>query len=131
MNFLELAEQVRSGDADALKAYIQLKKAEEDLKQAFTVIQPLAIDQADKYEGKTFQAFGAQIEKKSAAGKWDYSHISAWKDAKEKVTYVEKIAQAGGGVDLKTGEQIDRAIKIEGKSTIAVKLLQQLPAEND
>ena len=66
-NYIQLSQQVVSGDVDALKAYIQLKQAEKEIAEAIKVVQPLAIDEADKYSGKTFQAFGAIIEKKNGA----------------------------------------------------------------
>lgn len=42
-------------------------------------------------------------------------------DLKNRLKYVEKIAQAGGGFD-DAGNEIGKAIRIEGKQTIAIKL---------
>ena len=49
--------------------------------------------------------------------------LKAYEDAKKKVSYIEKIAQAGGGVDTETGEEITAATKINGKTTIFIKQL--------
>jgi len=124
MELLQLALSAKSGDCDPLSAYVELKKIEDELNQALKMVQPLAIDEAEKWKEKSFKYAGAIIEKKSAASRWDYSHIPAWQTAKSKLTYVEKIAQAGGGYDEETTEQIEKAVKIEGKSTIAVKLVK-------
>lgn len=120
--FLELAQSAFNGEADPLEAYVALKKAEQEVSDALKIVQPLAINEADKYPGKTINLSDATIEKRSAASRWDYSGVAAWSGAKEKLTYIEKIAQAGGGVDPDTAEEIGRAVKIEGKATIAVSL---------
>lgn len=122
MNYKEITDQVVNGDINALKAYIDLKVAEKELEYALAVVQPLAINEADKYTEKTFKAFGAVIEKRSAPGRWDYAQVNAWKQAKDRLAYIEKISQAGGGADMDSGEVIDKAIKIPGKAIIAINL---------
>jgi hypothetical protein len=48
----------------------------------------------------------------------------AYSQAKERLKYIEKIAQAGGGYDNVTSEEIGKAVKIEGKQSIAIKILK-------
>ena len=120
---LELAKQVQDGEVNPLSAYIQLKKMEAEMKTAMSTIQPLAIDEADKWKEKTFKMEGALVEKRSSPCTWDYSEVAAYNQAKERLKYIEKVAQIGGGVDPQTGEEINKAFKIEGKSIIAVKLI--------
>lgn len=122
MEIIELALSVQAGDCDPLSAYVELKKIEAELEQAIKIVQPLAINEADKWKEKSFKAFGAIIEKKSAACRWDYSNVAAYNHAKAKLEYIQKIAQAGGGFDAETTEQVEAAIKIEGKATISIKL---------
>ena len=124
MELLNLANQVVEGELNPLKVYIQLKQIESELEEAMKIVQPLAIDEADKYTGKSFQAFGAMIEKKNGASRWDYSNVSTFNYYKSKLEYVQKIAQAGGGF-TEEGEQIEPAVKVEGKSTISVKLINK------
>lgn len=123
LSFAEIAQKVEDGEVNALKEYIELKRLSNSLSDALTVIQPLAIDEADKYKEKSFKAFGAIVEKKNAAGSWDYTGVAAWNAAKERLKWVEKMAQTGGAADSDSGEIIEKAVKIEGKSTIAIKLL--------
>ncbi len=120
--YKELAQQAVDGERNALQVFIELKQAEADLKYAMAVVQPLAIDEADKYAEKSFKAFGAIIEKRSSPSTWDYTQVAAFNAAKARLEYIQKIAQAGGGADSDTGEVIDKAIKISGKSTIAINL---------
>lgn len=119
---LELKDSVEQGNVNPLEAYVELKSIENTLKEVIATVQPLAITEADKYAEKSFKAFGAIIEKRSAPATYDMSHINAYLSAKEKVKYIETIAKAGGGIDPETGQEIEKAIKIEGKSTIAVKV---------
>lgn len=125
MEILSLALSAQNGECDPIQAYIALKEIERELKQAIEITQPLAISEADKYPGKQIDLANATIEKKSAPARWEYKHIPAWQDAQKRIEWVQKIAQAGGGADPDSGEIIDRAVKIEGKATIAVTLKKQ------
>lgn len=124
MEILTLAQDAQSGNCDPIQAYIALKDIEAELKQALLIVQPLAISEADKYPGKQIDLSNAVIEKRSAPSRWDYSKVQAWKAAKDQLTYIEKIAQAGGGISPH-GEEIGPAVKIEGAATIAVTLKKQ------
>lgn len=119
----EIAEKVTSGDVNPLAAYIELKKIEDELKQAMSIVQPLAIDEADKFSEKSFKFQGAIIEKRSSPATYDFSGVLAYQQAKERIKYIETIAKAGGGAD-EHGEWIDKAHIIKGKATIAVKLVK-------
>ena len=119
---LELKDSVEQGNVNPLEAYVELKSIENTLKEVMATVQPLAITEADKYAEKSFKAFGAVIEKRSAPATYDMNHINAYLSAKEKVKYIETIAKAGGGIDPETGQEIEKAIRVEGKSTIAVKV---------
>lgn len=123
MNVQEIITSVKEGHGDPLEAYVLLKAFQEEVEKGLEEIKPLAINEAEKY-GKSFDRYNAHIELRNAASRWKYDHIGAWKSAKEKLTYVEKIAQAGGGADPDSGEIIERALKIEGAQTIAIKLLK-------
>lgn len=122
MNYTEISDQVVNGEVNALKAYIELKQASAQLEAALKIVYPLAIDEAGKYSEKTFKAFGATIEKRNGPSQWDYSGVLAYQQAQERLKYIQKIAQAGGGFDAQTTEQIEKAVKIEGKTTIAISL---------
>lgn len=125
MEILSLALSAQNGECDPIQVYVALKEIEAELKKAIEITQPLAISEADKYPGRQIELAGATIEKKSAPARWDYKHIPAWIEAQKRVEYVQKIAQAGGGADPDSGEIIERAVKVEGKSTIAVTLKKQ------
>lgn len=124
METLQLAKAVQNGEADPLQIYIELKKQELELKEALSIVQPLAVSEADKYPGKEIRFADAVVEKRSGPSTWEYKHIPAWNSAKAYLDHVQKIAQAGGGATTQ-GEEVERAYKIEGRSTIAVTLKKQ------
>lgn len=119
---LDIKDAVEQGTVNPLEAYVELKSIENTLKEVISTVQPLAITEAEKWKEKSFKAFGAVIEKRNAPATYEMSHINAYITAKEKVKYIETIAKAGGGIDPETGQEIEKAIRIEGKSTIAVKI---------
>jgi len=123
MEILSLALAAQNGDCDALSAYIELKRIEDELNNALKIVQPLAINEADKYAGKQFSAFGAIIEKKSAPATYKYS--GSVLKLQEKLKAWQEKAKVGTFVDEESGEIIEKAVKIEGKSTIAVKLQKE------
>jgi hypothetical protein len=63
----ELQQQVIDGNANALEAYINLKKLEKALASVIANVQPYAMDEASRYGERTFDKFGAKVELKNAA----------------------------------------------------------------
>jgi len=123
MDYQEIILKVKEGEINPLKAYIELKAELKLIEETLEAIKDEAIDEAEKYGKGAHKVYGAEVEVRSAAGKWNYEDIKAYEDAKKKVSYIEKIAQAGGGVDTETGEEITAATKINGKTTIFIKQL--------
>lgn len=124
MDLKELIQDVQQGRLNALQKYVELKEMQSEIEDALKSIQPLAIDEADKYPEKSFKMYGALIEKRAAPATWDYANCLAYQQAKKRLKYIEDIAKAGGGADTDSGEIIDKAFKIEGKANIAVKILK-------
>ena len=114
-----ISNEVVEGNMNALEAFTILRRHLADLEEAIEVVKPLAIDEAGKYGSKSFSAFGANFELRNGPGQWKYQG-SAYNEAKARLKYIEDIAKAGGGADANTGEIIEPANKIEGKSTIAI-----------
>ena len=124
-NFKEIANKVIEGEIDALKAYIELKRIDKELKSALAKIQDLALSEAEKYESKTFDAFNAEINVRNAAGRWDFKHLDWW------IVFQAEQGSAKQAYELslksKTmidpdGEIVQPAKYMPGKTTIAIKL---------
>lgn len=116
--YLELANRVEAGDCNALDSYIALKKAQAELEIALKLVQPLALNEAEKYGQKSFSAFGAKIELKN--GPSTYSWCGVITDMERKLKYYKDMSKVGQFADPETGELIEGAIKLEGKQTIAI-----------
>jgi hypothetical protein len=114
-----ISNEVVEGNMNPLEAFTILRKHLADLEEAIEVVKPLAIDEAGKYGSKSFSAFGANFELRNGPGQWKYQG-SAYAQAKERLKYIEELQKLGGGIDPETGEVIEAANKVEGKSTIAI-----------
>lgn len=117
----KITSEAKEGVKNPLEAYIILKGLEIEVKQAISELQNLAINEASKYPEKRFNAFGAMIERKSSPAQFDFKHIKTITDLEERVKGLKEKAKIGTFVDEETGEMIDKAYKIEGKETIAIK----------
>lgn len=124
----EFIQQVVDGNEDALKAYIHLKQIEKQLKAAFEAVEPLAFQDADKWTEKTFVYAGAEIQKKNAAGRWNFANVALYNEAEKRKKQIEelaKVAAKGGAtvVDEISGEVVEPAEYTAGKSIISIRLL--------
>ena len=125
----ELAEAWRSGAVDALAFYITLNRLEKHLAAVKEEVKNYAIIQADQWHEKSFSYFGATIEKKAAAGRWDYKGIKAWTEAKANLTAIEERAKAAYQASQKfgmqsataDGEEIELPTYTAGSDIIAIK----------
>jgi hypothetical protein len=113
---------VIDGNANALEAYINLKKLEKALSTIITNVQPYALDEASRYGERTFDKFGAKVELKNAASRWDYSNCIQVNHLSAKLKTMQELAQLAVNSELydENGLQIEPAKKVEGKSTISV-----------
>lgn len=120
----------KAGAFDPLKAYLKLKAIDAALKAALSEASELAVNEAQKYNGKTFQAFGYEITKKSDPGRWDFKNIQRWKLQKDILSEMEeqhklafKMAEKGDKYVTSDGEEIEPAIYTPGRDNISVKAL--------
>lgn len=125
----ELANAWREGSIDALATFITLNRIAKMLDSLKDEVKPYAIDQAGQWHEKTFSYFGATIEKKSAAGRWDYKGIRAWTEAKANLQAIEERAKAayqasqkfGMQTATQDGEEIELPAYVSGGEIIAIK----------
>lgn len=125
----ELAEAWRSGAVDALAFYITLNRLEKAISELKDESKPYAIEHSMQWHEKSFSYFGATIEKKSSAGRWDYKGIRAWTEAKANLTAIEERAKAAYQASQKfgmqsataDGEEIELPTYTAGSEIIAIK----------
>lgn len=123
-------QKILDGEIDPLKGFIELKKLEAKLKEALTLAEPSAFEAASQWSEKTFKVEGAEIQKKNAAGKWDYSNIPQYSKAKERIKQIEELAKqayaakkSNSVIVDENGEVVDPPVYTEGRAIISVRLL--------
>ena len=120
-----LTNDVVMGMRNPLEVYKIFLEAENSLKKAKEIIKEDAMIEWDKYEEKTVEFQGYSISKIQSA-RYDYNHIEAWKNQKEKLSLIEEKAklanQLGESVVIEsTGEIIQPAIKKYNPETLSFK----------
>jgi len=120
----EAAHNTLEGVGHPLLTYIQMKRLEKCLKESIESIQQIAIDEGLKYNQKSFSAFGAKVEMKSAPARWDYSKCIQVQHLSAKLKTMQELAQIAMQTEMydEDGMQIEPAKKIEGKQSIAITL---------
>ena len=114
----DLLQGVKDGEINPLEAYIILKNQQTILESALKQVQDQAIDEGLKYGEKSFTAFGAKIEMRSAPAVYKFDETVQQFEARLKA--MKDQAKIGSFVDPDTGVEIGKAIKIDGKQTISI-----------
>ncbi len=125
MSIQEILDNVRNGDMDPLKAFIQLKAKEKAAKAALDEIQVEAVEKAATYGEKTFKAFGVEVGCKSSAGRWDFKELGWWQDFEDKKDDAKKafkLIDRGKTVLDDDGVVVEPAKYTPGKDIISIKL---------
>ena len=119
-----IKENAIDGKMNAIEAYVQLKTLEKVIKEAIEKVQELAIDEGLKYNQKSFVAYGATVEMKSAPSRWDYSKCMQVQHLSAKLKTMQELAQLAVNSNMydEDGLLIEPATKIEGKQSIAITL---------
>jgi hypothetical protein len=124
----ELGNAWREGSIDALATFITLNRIGKMLDQLKDEVKPYAIEQSGQWHEKTFSYFGATIEKKSGAGRWDFKGVQAWNEAKATLSAIEERAKAaaqaqkfGAAMVNEDGELLEGATYTPGADIIALK----------
>lgn len=121
---LKLKADVEDGNAPALRTYIELKRIEKAFTDVMKSVQDAARDEAFNYGQKSFDAFGAKVELKNAASRWDYSQTHQVSELAAKLKTMQDLAQSAVNSEIydENGVRIEPAKKIEGKATISITL---------
>lgn len=119
-----IKENAIEGKMNAIEAYVQLKTLEKVIKEAMDKVQELAIDEGLKYNQKSFVAYGATVEMKSAPSRWDYSKCMQVQHLSAKLKTMQELSQLAVNSKMydEDGLLIEPASKIEGKQSIAITL---------
>ena len=81
------------GEIEPSLAYVELLAQQEEIAEKLAQLKPLVLQELNNYPEKEVKLYGLTFQKKSAAGRWDYSDIAQWNAYKEKIKELEGFAQ--------------------------------------
>ena len=119
---MDIVQEVKDGNVDALKAFVELKRKEKEVKAALSEIKDLALEEAAKYGAKTFDAFGVVVEMRSGGGRWDYKHLDWWPEFQTKQEEAKQAFKASSTMIQDGGVVVQPAKYLPNAETFAVKL---------
>lgn len=114
----DLLQGVKDGEINPLEAYVILKNQQIILEDAIKQVHSQAVDEGLKYGEKSFTAYGAKIEMRSAPATYKFDETVQQFEARLKA--MKDQAKIGSFVDPDTGVEINKAVKVEGKQTLSV-----------
>jgi hypothetical protein len=126
----DYAIQQEGGAIDALAAYITLSRIEKMAADLKVQLKLAAMIEADKWNEKTFNYFGVEVQKKAAAGRWDFKGLKDWQSAKAALSAIEERAKSayqqatkfGATTVTADGEEVELPTYTAGGETLAIKL---------
>lgn len=126
----DYAIQQEGGAIDPLAAYITLSRIEKMAADLKGQLKDAALSEAGKWSEKTFNYFGVEVQKKAAAGRWDFKGLRAWNEAKANLSAIEERAKAAyqqaekfGAVTVTAdGEEVELPKYTAGGETLAIKI---------
>ena len=128
MNCEQLVQDILEGQVDPLMGYAELKRELTRLQKCIKEIEPLAFDEAAKFQNKSFDYNGYHFTQTDGRRIWDFKGIPSWKIAKEQLTHIENNAKAAYSAfekGLQTvdgdGELIELPVVSYSKPSISVK----------
>ena len=121
-----LIHRINEGEVNPIAAHVRLKAVVKALEQVLKATEQTVWDEAEK-NGKTFSAFGAEIQLKEGALTPDYTHDQVWSDLQASMKGREeqlKMAFRNAGkmtvIDEATGEVVPVCPAKGTKPSIAV-----------
>ena len=117
---------IDNGDLNPLEAHAKAKAIMAALKDVIDQTEQQARDEADKYGGKTFQAFGAKVTLKDGNVTPNYDEDAVWNSIKQQLKEREELLKLAFKskdaeiTDTTTGEVVPRVSAKYAKSSISI-----------
>lgn len=84
-----LIDRVENGEVNALVAYAEIKKLLDLYTNAKLQVEPLAMEEAEKYPDNTFTEGGFIFERRAGGSSYSYKHIPEWAEAERNKKQIE------------------------------------------
>lgn len=123
----QTAEGAASGREDVLSHFSEMRAIIAAATDALKAIEPLAIEEAEKYPGKTFEHGGLTFTRTEGRRAFKFDHLKEWADAKHTLSTIEERAKnAALQMEKKLvlasdeGEVFEPAIITYGKPSLSI-----------
>jgi hypothetical protein len=122
----DMVALIDNGDLNPLEAHAKAKAIMAALKDVIDQTEQQARDEADKYGGKTFQAFGAKVTLKDGNVTPNYDEDAVWNSIKQQLKEREELLKLAFKskdaeiTDTTTGEVVPRVSAKYAKSSISI-----------
>lgn len=130
----QVIESVRQGETNPLEVLVILKAFEKATERILKEVRENYVREADKYPEKSFEAFGAKLDKAEVGTSYDYSvcndpiykrlfqvNFEANGQLKERETFLRALKQPMTMIDESTGEVVTVIPPLK-KSTTSLKV---------
>jgi hypothetical protein len=84
-----LIDQVENGEINPLVAYAKIKRMLDLYTSAKSQVEPLAMEEAEKYPDNTFGEGGFIFERRAGGASYNYKHIPEWMEAENAKKQIE------------------------------------------
>lgn len=105
INRSELVQQVLDGYASPLEALAMLKEEKEHVDKCIKEIEDIALEEAQRMDGKSFQYKEWKFEIRSGRKVFDFKNIKEWNEAKQSLSEIEQKAKKAW--EMKTQSKIN------------------------
>lgn len=93
MDFQKKVDDVVIGMADGLIVLAELKAEKKRIDELIKTVEPIAFEEADKFDGKKFEFKGWEFERRSGGAMYNFKNIPEWNETKEQLSSIEDKAK--------------------------------------
>lgn len=131
INIEQLIQDVNDGNENPLKAFAVLKELQKNVSDALGYIEEYAMEEAEKYGAKTFEAMNYKFELREGSRRYSFKNIEKWvglekqrKDLEATLKNAASAYEKGQTVVDENGEVVPVPEVTYSKSSITVKPLK-------
>lgn len=121
------AHSAKEGNTNALDVFAELRAIKAAAEDALKEVEPLAMEEAQRYHEKTFEHGGLKFTRTDGKRSFKYDHLKEWADASKALKAIEERAKNAAlqaekklMVAGEDGEVFEPAIVTYGKPSLSI-----------
>ena len=107
MNYTQLVQDIEDGNESALKGLSLLREQKKIIDACIKQVDPIALDEAEKYGEKTFEYQGFSFQLKIGAKRFNFSNSEKWSKAKASITDIESAMKEAWQASQRGSQTVD------------------------